>query len=138
MESSRAYLVPFSLLDLYWLGEREECLSRGNMIITKAIEIARKYPEFRFLVEDIVFVDYFTKSHPEQHAVLRKLTQKGQIEVGAKWAGIHQDVQCGEDLVGNTLHAKQHTKDKSDFEATTIHLGDLPGWTPQSLWKIRI
>jgi len=29
MANSLAYLVPFSHLDLYWLGEREECLSRG-------------------------------------------------------------------------------------------------------------
>ncbi|MFC1715426.1 glycosyl hydrolase-related protein [Candidatus Poribacteria bacterium] len=131
MGNSLAYLVPFSHLDLYWLGEREECLSRGNMIITSAIEIAEKYPEFRFLIEDIVFVDYFIKSHPEQHGVLKELIHKGQIEIGPKWAGIHQDVQCGEDLVRNTLYAKQYTRENFDFEASTIHLGDLPGWTPQ-------
>ena len=131
MENSLAYLVPFSHLDQYWLGEREECLSRGNMIITRAMEIAEKYPEFRFLIEDIVFVDYFIKSHPEQHGVLKDLIHRGQIEVGPKWAGIHQDVQCGEDLVRNTLYAKQYTRENFDFEASTMHLGDLPGWTPQ-------
>jgi hypothetical protein len=31
------YVIPFSHLDLFWAGTREECLSRGNFIITKAV-----------------------------------------------------------------------------------------------------
>ncbi len=50
------YVVPFSHLDLFWAGTREECLSRGNRIITKAVHMAAHYPEFRFLLEDEVFV----------------------------------------------------------------------------------
>jgi hypothetical protein len=34
-------VVPFSHLDLFWAGTREEDLSRGNRIIAKAIQIAK-------------------------------------------------------------------------------------------------
>lgn len=46
------YVVPFSHLDLFWAGTREECLSRGNRIISKALALANRQPEFRFLIED--------------------------------------------------------------------------------------
>src|SRR4030042_3565086 len=50
------YVVPFSHFDLFWAGTKEECLSRGNRIITKAVQLATQYPEFRFLVEDEVWM----------------------------------------------------------------------------------
>jgi hypothetical protein len=40
------YVVPFSHLDLFWAGTREECLARGNAIITKAIRLADRSPQF--------------------------------------------------------------------------------------------
>ncbi len=57
------YIVPFSHLDLFWLGTQEECLSRGNRVITKAIQLAEKYPDFRFLLEDDDFVANFVDSN---------------------------------------------------------------------------
>ena len=59
---STVYIVPFSHLDLFWLGTQEECLSRGNRVITKAIQLAERYPEFRFLLEDDDFVANFVDS----------------------------------------------------------------------------
>ncbi len=35
------YFTPFSHLDCFWGGTREECLSRGNRIIAKAIGFRR-------------------------------------------------------------------------------------------------
>ena len=36
------FVIPFSHLDLFWAGTREECLARGNRIIGKALQIARQ------------------------------------------------------------------------------------------------
>lgn len=57
------YVVPFSHLDFYWGGTREECLARGNRIIAKAIQLAGDHPEFRFLLEDNDFVANYLESH---------------------------------------------------------------------------
>ena len=38
------YLVPFSHLDLFWAGSREECLTRGIEVIRTALRLLRKYP----------------------------------------------------------------------------------------------
>lgn len=59
---SDVFVIPFSHLDLYWGGTQEECLSRGNRILTKAIQLAEKYPQLRFLMEDEVFVANFVDS----------------------------------------------------------------------------
>jgi len=57
------YVVPFSHFDLFWAGTKQECLSRGNRIITKAVQLATQYPEFRFLVEDEVWMANYLESH---------------------------------------------------------------------------
>jgi hypothetical protein len=40
------YFVPFSHLDLFWGGTREECLSRGSRIISRAIQLANESPKW--------------------------------------------------------------------------------------------
>lgn len=129
--SKKAFLMAFSHLDLYWLGTEEECLSRGNRIISRTIQLAESNPEFRFLLEDLVFVDYFIKTHPEKKKDLTALIEKGQIEIGSKWAGIYQNIQLGEDLVRNILYGKKFASKVFNISPSTIHLGDLPGYTPQ-------
>ena len=131
MKKTKVYIIPFSHLDLSWLGVQEECLSRGNRIISEVIRIAKKREDFCFLLEDVVFVKYFIDTHPEKLEDLKKLIKEKKIEVGPKWAGIHQNIQSGEDLVRNTLYAKQFLHDKLRTDTKTIHLGDLPGYTPQ-------
>ncbi|MCL2661569.1 MAG: hypothetical protein FWD64_13765, partial [Acidobacteriaceae bacterium] len=54
--AGNVYVIPFSHLDLYWGCTREECLSRGNRIIGRAMQLLQAHPEFRFMMEDDVFV----------------------------------------------------------------------------------
>src|SRR5215831_840278 len=60
---TEVYLVPFSHLDFFWGGTREECLARGNRIIAKAIKLANEHPEFRFLIEDEDFLANYVETH---------------------------------------------------------------------------
>src|SRR5512136_125039 len=57
------YFTPFSHLDFFWGGTREECLARGNGIISQAIRLAGQSAAFRFLLEDDVFVANYVDSH---------------------------------------------------------------------------
>jgi len=131
MKAAQLYLIPFAHTDLFWLGSQEECLSRGNRIISEVIRIAKKYRNFCFLFEDAVFVKHFLDTHPEKKEDLIRLLEEGRIEVGPKWAGIYQNAQSGEDLVRNTLYAKQFLREELNVDTKTVHFGDLPGFTPQ-------
>jgi Glycosyl hydrolases family 38 N-terminal domain/Glycosyl hydrolases family 38 C-terminal domain/Glycosyl hydrolases family 38 C-terminal beta sandwich domain len=127
------YVVPFSHLDLYWGGTQEECLSRGNRIITRAIQLAGQHPEFRFLLEDNVFVANFVnamKGSPELDA-FRGLVKDGRIELAPKWAGIYQNLPRGEAQVRNLVYGKRFARETFGVDPQVAHLGDLPGFTRQ-------
>ncbi len=127
------YVVPFSHLDLYWAGTREECLSRGNRIITKAIQTARKNPDYRFLIEDLVWAQNYAETHrglPELDE-LKRLVKAGRVEVGPKWAGIFQNLPRGEAQVRNHLYGKRYARELFGVDPEVSHLGDLPGYTSQ-------
>ena len=131
MSHYRIYLLPFSHLDLFWLGQREECLSRGGRIIASALAIMRRHPEFRFLLEDVVFIDEYLDCHPEQAQELRAQVQAGRLEIGTKWAGVYQHWQPEESMVRNLLYGKQRARDRLGADPDTVHMGDLPGYIPQ-------
>ncbi len=134
------YVVPFSHLDLFWAGTREECLSRGSRVIMKAIQVAERHPEARYLLEDEVFVANFVDAHrgtPELEQ-FKKLVKEGRIEIGPKWAGIYQNTPRAETLVRNLYYGKQYARNIFGVDPKSVHLGDLPGYTwqfPQIMQK---
>lgn len=127
------YIVPFSHLDLYWAGTQEECLSRGNRIISKAIALAERYPDFRFLLEDDDFVADFVEGHrdtPELEA-FKRFVKEGRIEIAPKWAAIYQNMPRGEALVRNVVLGKRYAREVFGVDPQVAHLGDIPGFTRQ-------
>lgn len=127
------FLVPFSHLDLFWAGTREECLARGNTIIAKAVELAKRYPEYRFLLESEVFVANYVESHKgtADLADFVKLVKEGRIEISPMWAGIYQNLPRGEVQVRNFLTGKNYARSVFGVDPLAAELGDLPGYTPQ-------
>ena len=131
--TSDVYVVPFSHLDLFWAGTREECLSRGNRIISKAIQLARRQPEFRFLIEDEVWVANYLDSHRDlaEAEELKALVKEGRIELAPKWAAILQNLPRGEAHVRNQIYGKRYAREVFQVNPQVAHLGDLPGYTAQ-------
>lgn len=131
--NKNVYVVPFSHLDLFWAGTREECLSRGNRIITKAIQLAQRQPEFRFLIEDEVWAANYLESRRGLPEVgeLKRLVKEGRIELAPKWAAILQNLPRGEAHVRNQLYGKLHAREVFGVDPLVAHLGDLPGYTTQ-------
>ncbi len=128
-----AYVIPFSHLDFFWGGTREECLARGNRIIAKAIQIANKSPEFRFLIESDNFVANYVESHrgsPELED-LKRLVKEGRIAIAPNWANIFLNLPSGEVLTRNILYGKQYAHDVFGVNPRAMHPTDIPGFTPQ-------
>lgn len=127
------YLVPFSHLDFYWGGTREECLARGNYIIARAIALAKRSPEFRFLLEDEDFVANYVETHTgsEELADLKRLVKEGRIEIAATWAAIFQGLPDGEVHVRNVQLGKRFARSTFGVDPQVAHLADMPDYTPQ-------
>jgi alpha-mannosidase len=126
-----AYIVPFSHLDLFWTGTREECLSRGNLIIARALDLLEQHEDFRFLIETMNFLAHYLDCYPADEARVRRLAQSGRLELAPLWTGIYQNLPGGETLVRNTLYAKRCAKARFACDPEVAHFGDLPGFTPQ-------
>lgn len=125
------YVVPFSHLDLFWTGTREECLSRGNLIISKALELLEQHDDFRYLIETANFLDQYLDCYPKELERIKKLAISGRLELAPLWTGIYQNLPGGETLVRNVLYAKHYIKSKLGIDPIVAHFGDLPGYTPQ-------
>jgi len=128
---SEVYVAPFSHLDLYWGSTQEECLSRGNRIIMKAIGLAEKHPDFRFLLEDDVFVNNFVESRRGTLELekFRQFVKQGRIEIAPKCAAIYQNLPRAEALVRNLVYGKRFARDVFGVDPQVAHLGDIPGFT---------
>ena len=130
---AEVYLVPFSHLDLFWAGTREETVARGNRIIARAIGISKAQPQFRFLVESDNFVDNFVASHKGSSEVndLKRLVKEGRIAIAPNWANIFHNMPDGEVHVRNLLYGKRYARTVFDVDPRVMHPADIPGFTPQ-------
>ncbi len=132
-QRSSVYVVPFSHLDLFWGGTREECLARGNRVIAKAIRIAEQHPEFRFFLESNNFVANFAETHagsPELQD-LKRLIREGRIEIAPNWADIFLNLPDGEVLARNLLYGTSYARSGFGTNPQVFHPGDIPGFPSQ-------
>ena len=127
------YLGPFSHLDLFWAGTREECLARGNRIIAKAMAIAKQYPEFRFFIESDNFVDNFVESHKGSPEVddLQRLVREGRFGIAPNWANIFHNLPDGEVHARNLLYGQRYAREVFGVDPGVFQPADIPGFTPQ-------
>ncbi len=140
---TEVYVVPFSHLDLFWACTQEECLSRGDFIISKAIQLAKQYPQYRYLLETEVFVSHFVDTHQGTQELedFKQLVKEGRIEIAPLWAAIYQNQTRGEALVRNVAYGERYARDVFGVSPKVAHLADIPGFTrqyPQILTKAAI
>ena len=130
---TEVYIVPFSHLDLFWAGTREECLARGNRIIAKAIRIAKQYSDFKFLVESDNFLADYVEAHAGTQELedLKRLVKEGRIEIAPNWANIFLNLPDGEVHARNLLYGKLYARSVFGVDPPVMHTTDQPGFTPQ-------
>ena len=125
------YLIPFSHLDLFWAGTREECLSRGAEIIFTALRLLEKYPDYHFMIEAVNFLDYFCSAWPDQIPALKRFLTERRLEICPARSLIYTQLPSGETLVRNYLYGREICERLFGFSGKTATLSDIPGITPQ-------
>jgi alpha-mannosidase len=129
----QVYVVPFSHLDLFWAGTREECLTRGNRIIARSIQISEQHPEFKFFIESNNFLANFVETHTGTRELeeLKRLVKEGRIEISPNWADIFQNMPDGEVETRNLVYGKEYARTVFGVNPQIIHPGDIPGFISQ-------
>ncbi|MBN8709421.1 MAG: hypothetical protein J0I10_08575 [Verrucomicrobia bacterium] len=125
------HLAPFSHLDLFWGGTREECLSRGNEIISRALDLLERHEDFTFLIETANFLHHYVDCYPGERERIARLAASGRLELAPIWSAIYQNLPGGETLARNALYAKRYVRRQFNIDPQTVHFADLPGYTPQ-------
>jgi hypothetical protein len=82
------FLVPFSHWDTDWHAPFSSYSQLADGDILKAIQLAKQDARFRFAMEQVVFVQHFWETHPEDRADLLAAVQRRQLTFA--WGGITQ------------------------------------------------
>ncbi len=83
-----AFVIPFSHWDTNWHDTYASYSQQADRNIMAAITIAQQNPRFRYALEQVVFVQHFWETHPEQREALRALVRSRQFTFA--WAGLTQ------------------------------------------------
>lgn len=125
-----AYL-PSSHLDLFWLGNYKTCLERGAEIIRQYVVRCAETNDETFLLDTVVFADYFLERHPELRETFLRLVQEGRLEIGAAYVDRWETLILGESLIRNVQIGKRWCRQVLGIDNPTITHPDLPSMTPQ-------
>ena len=125
------FLIPFSHWDTDWHDTFDHYAAHADQNIAAAIAIAQQDRRFRYTLEQVLFVQHFWITHPEDHDVLVNLVRRGQFTFA--WGGITQpetslvapevqvrNLQLGDDWIASTFGvAPPHTAWQSDAFGTS-------------------
>ena len=125
-----AYL-PSSHLDLFWLGNYKTCLERGAEIIRQYVERCMAASDETFLVDTVVFAEYFLQRHPELRSAFLQLVREGRFEIGSAYVDRWETLILGESLIRNVQLGKQWCRQVLNIENPVATHPDLPSMTPQ-------
>lgn len=125
-----AYL-PSSHLDLFWLGNYKTCLERGAEIIRQYVERCTAASDETFLVDTVVFAEYFLARYPELRSAFLQLVAEGRFEIGCAYTDRWETLILGESLIRNVQIGKEWCRRVLGIDNPTITHPDLPSMTPQ-------
>ena len=125
-----AYL-PSSHLDLFWLGNYKTCLERGAEILRQYVERCMAARDETFLVDTVVFAEYFLQRHPELRNAFLQLVREGRFEIGCAYIDRWETLILGESLIRNVQIGKQWCRQVLELDNEVVTHPDLPSMTPQ-------
>jgi hypothetical protein len=125
-----AYL-PSSHLDLFWLGNYKTCLERGAEILRQYVERCQAAPDETFLVDTVVFAEYFLNRYPDLTDAFRALVAEGRFEIGCAYIDRWETLIPGESQIRNVQIGKRWCREVLGLDNPTVTHPDLPSMTPQ-------
>lgn len=133
----QVFVLPFSHLDLWYLGPPEDAYARAERVFSFALQQSEKDPGFHFTFENANFLREYLLLRPEARDRIAHLLASGQFDMSGQWSDMMQSQVTGEDLVRDVLLAHQFAHKEFNFQPRGILCGDVPGFTPQvvQIWK---
>jgi alpha-mannosidase len=114
------YVVPHT----HWEGAvfktREEYLEMGLPNIVKALYLLKKYPEYRFVLDQMCYVRPFVERYPAEVPALREFLSQGRLQIAGGTDTMHDNnIPSGESIVRQYLLGKSYFRDALGYDVTT-------------------
>ena len=108
----------------HWEGAvfktREEYLEIGLPNIVKALYLLKKYPDYRFALDQMCYVRPFLERYPAEVATFRDMVSKGRLQIVGGTDTMHDNnIPSGESIVRQYLLSKNYFREKLGYDVTT-------------------
>src|SRR6516225_2522902 len=113
------YVVPHT----HWEGAvfktREEYLEIGLPHILKALYLLKKYPEYRFVLDQMCYVRPFIERYPAEVASFRQFLSEGRLQIAGGTDTMHDNnIPSGESIVRQYLLSKSYFRNVLSYDVT--------------------
>jgi alpha-mannosidase len=108
----------------HWEGAvfktREEYLDIGLPNIVKALYLLKKYPDYRFVLDQMCYVRPFLERYPAEVAAFREFLSQGRLQIAGGTDTMHDNnIPSGESIVRQYLLGKTYFREKLGYDITT-------------------
>jgi alpha-mannosidase len=99
-KDGKLLVVPSSHQDIAYMDRPAKCIEfRDEKMITPALELLRKSPNFCFSVENAMNLYEYLERHPERLDEIARYTREGRLEWGANYNQPYEAMYDGEALI---------------------------------------
>jgi alpha-mannosidase len=108
----------------HWEGAvfktREEYLEVGLPNISKALYLLKRYPNYRFVLNQRCYIRPFVERYPTEVPVLREFLAQGRLQIAGGTDTMHDNnTPSGESIVRQYLLGKFYFREKLGYDVTT-------------------
>ncbi|QOR70834.1 hypothetical protein IM660_00480 [Ruania alkalisoli] len=132
MDIDRISIIPTSHLDLFWLGDYRNCLSRGDELIRRYLDRADESGDETFVIDTAIFAEHFLRTHPHYEPLVRRLLAEDRLEIGGAYIDRWENLVLGESIIRNIQIGRRWAKDRLGIDVRLAAHPDLPGLNAQT------
>ena len=126
------YLVPHSHYDVAWAFTKEDYFKINEGILQRAIELMKKYGEYKFSWEQIFPLEVLEERNPKLWSEIKEMIQKGRFEiVDGQYLMPDTMLPAGEVLIREIFFGKRYCKKKFGIDVPVAWCADSFGMNAQ-------
>ena len=122
------HITPSFHYDVAYLKTYAEYLPRCFDIIDEGLRLLEKYPEYRFLIEQVILVEEYWERFPEKRGQMRRFAEEGRLEVApGMFAMPDMNHPDGESMFLQAKVGKEWLREHMDIEPDVCYIADCWG-----------
>ncbi|MCV7103346.1 NEW3 domain-containing protein [Mycobacterium palustre] len=115
-----------------WVADPPGRQANGFALVRAHLEMARREPEYKFVLAEVDYLKPYWDTHPEDRADLRRFLAEGRLEVmGGTYNEPNTNLTGPETTIRNLVHGMGFQRDVLEADPATAWQLDVFGHDPQ-------